>query len=289
ADCILYCIYQWATDGSIANLTNPNPFSRASNIGGGWAYDQYPVARDGYVLWVNDKAADTGVVTSATGRYTLLNLQTGTYTRIGVPAGVNYLGNWSYDFAVSGGVVHFWFWGQTGGEGTASTFDVFRWRSDTGASTRVTTSAGRAIYTQTDGLRAAWQQSPAGGNADNTFTLVSQPLAGGATTTWSTTATSFILRDGVLAWVESGPGGARAIKAATATQVYTLSSVSGSVLLAVGGGQVAFQQQGKVYTFDSATGQTRLRVEGGWPGGPAFMAGGALVFNVGASVYRITL
>ena len=286
ADCVLYCIYQWGSDGSIANLTNPNPFSRATNIGGGWAYDQHPVARDGYVVWVNDKAADTGVATSATGRYTVYNVQAGTYTRVGVPAGVNYLGNWNYDFAVSSGVLHFWFWGQTGGEGTASTFDVYRWRSDTGVSTRVTTSGGRAIYTQTDGVVAAWQQSPVGGNVGDTFSLVSQPLAGGATTTWSSSATSFLLRDGVLAWVETGTGGARAIKAATATNVFTLSSLSSSSLLAVGGGQVAFQQQGKVYTFDPATGLSRLRVEA-QPAATVFLSGGALVFSIGTAVYRV--
>jgi hypothetical protein len=287
-DCVLYCVYQWGPDGSITNLTNPNPYSRATNIGGGWAYDTFPVARDGYVVWVNDKAADTGVVTNATGRYTVFNVQTGTYTRVGVPAGVAYVGNHSYDFAVVGGVLHFAFWGQTGGEGMSSTFDVFRWRSDTGVSTRVTMSGARAIYTQTDGLRVAWQQTPLGGNSDNTFTLVSQPIAGGATTTWSTTATSFLLRDGVLAWVETGPGGARAIKAATATQVYTLSNLATSALLAVGGGQVAYLQQGKVYTFDTATAQTRLRVDA-QPGASVYLSGGALVFMVGSSVYRVAL
>lgn len=71
-------------------------------------------------------------------------------------------------------------------------------RSDTGTSTRLTTTAGRSIYPQTDGVRAAWQQLPPGGAAGDPFTLVSQPLAGGATTTWSSTATSFFLRNGLL-------------------------------------------------------------------------------------------
>jgi hypothetical protein len=288
ADCVNYCIYQWGADGSISNLTTPNPFSRASNIGGGWAADQHPVARDGYVVWVNDRAADTGVITSATGRYTVFDVQAGTYTRVGVPAGVNYLGNWNYDFAVAGGVVHFAFWGQTGGEGTASNFDVFRWRSDTGVSTRVTSGGARNIYTQTDGVRVAWQQSPVGTSVGDTFALVSQPLAGGASTTWSASATSFLLRDGVLAWVETGIGGARAVKAATMGNVYTLSILSTSTLLAVGGGQVAYAEQGKVYTFDAATGQTRLRVDA-LPAGPVFVTGGALVFSVGASVYSVSL
>ena len=288
ADCVLYCIYQWGTDGSVTNLTNPNPFSRATNIGGGWAYDQHPVARDGYVLWVNDKAADTGSVLNATGRYTLFDVQAGTYTRVGAPAGATGVGNWNYEFAVTGGVVQFWYWAQTGGEGATLTYDIFRWRSDTGVSTRVTSGTGRSIYPQTDGVRAAWQQLPPGGSASDPFTLVSQPLAGGATTTWSSTATSFFLRDGLLAWVENGTGGARAIKAATTANVFTLSSLSNSSLLAVGGGQVAFLQQGKVYTFDATSGLTRLRVDA-QPAGSVFITGGALVFNVGASVYRVAL
>jgi hypothetical protein len=288
ADCVLYCVYQWGPDGTLANLTNPNPFSRATNIGGGWAYDIHPVARDGYVVWVNDKAADTGVVTNATGRYTVHNLQTGTYTRVGVPAGVTMMGNNSYDFAVVDAVVHFYYWAQTGGEGAASTYDIFKWRSDTGTSTRLTTTAGRSIYPQSDGVRAAWQQLPPGGAAGDPFTLASQPLAGGATTTWSSTATSFFLRNGLLAWAETAAGGARSIKASTATSTFTLSNLSSSTLLANGDGRVAFVEQGRVYTFDAASGRSALRVETA-PTGAAFITGQALVFTVQSAVYRVPL
>lgn len=38
ADWVLYCVYLWTSSGSRSNLTNPNPYSRASNFGGGWAY-----------------------------------------------------------------------------------------------------------------------------------------------------------------------------------------------------------------------------------------------------------
>jgi hypothetical protein len=275
-------------DGTRSNLTNPNPYSQASNIGGGWAYDLHPVARDGYVVWVNDKAADTGVATSATGRYTVLHLASGTYTKVGVPAGVNYMGNWNYDFAVVGGVVHFYYWAQTGGEGTGSTFDIFKWRSDTGVSTRLTAGGMRSIYVQTDGLRAAWQQSPLGGSADGTFALLAQPLAGGAASKAADLATTFSLRDGVLAWVENGAGGARAIKASTASATSTLSSLSTASLLANAGGRVAFTQQGKLYVFQAATGLITVRADT-VPAGPVFVAGGALVFTVGSSVYRVPL
>jgi hypothetical protein len=240
------------------------------------------------VVWVNDGAADTGLVLNATGRYTVFNVQTGTYTRVGAPAGTIGVGNNSYDFAVVGGVLHFTFWAMTGGEGATLTYDIFRWRSDTGVSTRVTSGTGRSIYPQTDGVRTAWRQLPPGGTASDPFTLVGQPMAGGALTTWSSTANSFLLRDGLLAWVETGTGGARAIKAATTTQVYTLSNLATSALLAVGGGQVAYLQQGKVYTFDAATAQTRLRVDA-QPGASVYLSGGALVFMVGSSVYRVAL
>jgi hypothetical protein len=198
------------------------------------------------------------------------------------------VGNWNYDFAVVGGVVQFWYWAQTGGEGATLTYDIFRWRSDNGVSTRVTSGSGRSIYPQTDGVRAAWQQLPPGGSASDPFALVSQPLAGGATTTWSSTATSFMLRGGVLAWAETAAGGARAIKASTATSTVTLSSLSSSTLLANGDGRVAFVEQGRVYTFDAATGRSALRVETA-PTGTAFITGGALVFAVQGAVYRIPL
>jgi hypothetical protein len=56
----------------------------------------------------------------------------------------------------------------------------------------------------------------------------------------------------------------------------------------VGGGQVAYAQQGKVHTFDGASGQSRLRVDA-LPGGAVFITGGALVFSIGGSVYRVAL
>lgn len=279
ADCVLVCIYQWGSDGSVKNLTNPNPFSRAANIGGGWAYDQRPVARDGYVVWVNDGA-------DGTGRYTVYSVASGSYTPVVAPAGVRGVGNTGYDFAVTSGVLQFWYWAQTGGEGSTLTYDVFRWRSDTLASTRVTAGGGRSVYTQTDGVRAAWQQLAPGSSAADPFSLVSQPVAGGSTTTWSTSATSFLLRDGVLAWVQEGLGGARAIQAVGTGGVHTLSNLNTSALLAVGGGQVAYTHQGKLYTFDPANGQARLRADAA-PAGPVFISGGSLVFAIGASVYRV--
>ena len=268
------CVYEWGAGGTRRNLTLLDPHAGTAN-------QENPVARDGYVIWTSG----TG---TGSASYTLYDATRQTFTKIARPAGANYLGNTDYDLRAVGNVVHFWYWGQTGGEGMSSTFDVFRWRSDTGQSTRVTTGGVRNIYTQVDGERAAWQQTPVGGNANNTFVLQSQPLTGGATTTWSTLATSVRLRDGLLAWVEAGVGGVQVIKAATTSSVYTLSNLNTSALLAVGGGQVAYVHQNKVYTFDAATGQSRMRVDA-LPVGSVFITGGSLVFTIGSTVYRVPL
>jgi hypothetical protein len=285
ADCVLYCVYLWSTTGAISNLTNANPYSRASNIGGGWAYDLHPVLRGDFVLWVNDKAADTGVATSATGRYTLHQISSGSYTRIGVPAGVNYVGNNEFDFSVSGGVADVWFWGQTGGEGTTSQFDIFRWRSDTGTSTRITSGGSRHIYPQVDGALVAWQQSPIGGSSDGTFALTATALSNVAPSALATKATSFVLRDGVLAWMEAPTTTSKALKASAVGTTRTISSLSTASLLANGGGRVAYGEGGKTYTWASSTGTSTLRLD--TAPGQLFMAGGAVVFTVGPSVYRV--
>jgi hypothetical protein len=288
ADCVLYCVYLWSSTGAVSNLTNANPHSRASNIGGGWAYDLHPVLRGDYVLWVNDKAADTGVATSATGRYTLHQISTGSYTRIGVPAGVNYVGNNEFDFSVSGGVADVWFWAQTGGEGTASQFDIFRWRSDTGTSTRITAGGARHIYPQVDGNRVAWQQSPIGGSSDGTFALTATALSNVAPSTLAIKATNFVMRDGVLAWMETPTTTSRALKASSADgTTRTLSSLSTANLLANGGGRVAYGEGGKTFSWASSTGQTTLRLD--TAPGQLFFAGGAMVFTVGPTVYRVGL
>jgi hypothetical protein len=286
-DCVLYCVYLWTSSGSRTNLTNPNPYSQATNIGGSWAYDLHPQIHGDYVLWVNDKAADTGAATSATGRYTLFRISTVTYTRIGVPAGVHYVGNNEFDFAVTGSVVDFFFWGQTGGEGTSSQFDIFRWKSDTGASTRITSAGGRNIYPQVDGTRAAWQQSPVGGLADNTFSLLANALTGGTASTLADQATQFRLKDGVLAWMETPTTTSRALKAAAGGTTRTLSSLSTANLLANGGGWVVFAEAGRAYSWNSATGTAKLRLDVG--PAQAYVAGGAIVFTVGTAVYRVGL
>jgi hypothetical protein len=287
ADCVLYCVYLWTSSGSRTNLTNPNPYSRASNIGGGWAYDLHPQIHGDYVLWVNDGAADTGVATSATGRYTLFQISTGTYTRIGVPSGANYVGNNEFDFTVNGGTLDFWFWGQPAGEGTTSQFDIFRWKSDTAASTRITNGGSRNIYPQVDGTRAVWQQSPVGGSVDNTFALVASPLASVSPSQVADKATQFQLRNGVLAWVETPSTTSRALKTSVGGMTRTLSSLSTVNLLANGSGWVVYSEAGKVYSWNATSGLSKLRLD--VAPGQAYVSGGAMVFTLGVSVYRVGL
>jgi len=184
-------------------------------------------------------------------------------------------------------VADVWFWGQTGGEGTTSQFDIFRWRSDTGTSTRITSGGARHIYPQVDGTRVAWQQSPIGGSSDSTFALTTTALSAVVPSTVATKATSFVLREGVLAWMETPTTTSRALKAATDGTTRTISSLSSATLLANGGGGVAYGEGGKTYTWASSTGQSTLRLD--TAPGQVFIAGGAIVFTVGPSVYRVGL
>lgn len=267
------CIYSWDAAGVRTNLSTASPFT------GGSSYQANPVARDGFVIWTNWNGPNVG-------SYTLHSTGTGIFTKVSQPAGVNYPGNTDYDFALVNGVVRFWFWGQTGGEGTTSTFDIFEWRSDTQATTRITQAGLRSVYVQTDGQRAAWQQSPLGGSSDGTFSLRSTSLSGGAATALSASATQFQLKDGVLAWVET-VGTGRALKASTAGATRTLSALSTASLYAVGGGAVVYAEQGKAYVWNSATNQARLLVDTA----PANVriAGGHVLFTVGSALYRVAL
>ena len=150
------CVYQWDATGVRTNLTAANPWAGSS-------YQTHPVAKSGVVLWCNDGA----------NSYTVFNVAAGTYARVVPAAGVSYVGNTNFDLAVVGGVLSVFYWGQTDGTGTNSTFDVYRWAADTAASTRLSTPGLRSTYVATDGVRAAWSQSPLGSSA-NTSSLISR-------------------------------------------------------------------------------------------------------------------
>lgn len=282
SDCASFCIYQWLPDGTRRNLSNANPASRAANIVGGVAYDMNPVAKDGYVLWVNDHALDASGVGS--GRYTLYQVATGTYTRIDAPAGTDLVGNIRYDFAVAAGTVRFDFWARTTGSGPQSRFDVFQWQSDTGATVQLSSGSMSSIYPQTDAARIAWQEVPIGGSG--TFTLRTRAVSGGAISAPSTNAADFMLADGVLAWTEN-LSTVPALRADAAGTTTTLAASGTPALLADRGGRVAYSQSGKLQTWDSATGTATLRVDA--VPQTVLLGPGMLVFRIGSSIYRVPL
>jgi hypothetical protein len=111
-----------------------------------------------------------------------------------------------------------------------------------------------------DGTRVAWQQSPVGGSSDSTFAVTTTALTAVAPSTLATKATSFVLRDGVLAWVETPTATSKALKTFADGTTRTISSLSTATLLANGGGRVAYVEAGKTYTWATSSGQpTRVR------------------------------
>jgi hypothetical protein len=280
------CVYEFSAAGSPTNLS--------TNSGMAASYYVDPVVKDGYVIWTNQEI-------NKQGSYAMYNIASQTYTRIAPPASVNYVGNTEYDFAVVGGVVDFWYWGQTGGDGMSSAFDIFNWRSDTGKTTRVTSDGVRNIYPQVDQTRVAWVQSPVGGSSDGTFTLLSRSGQTGSTQTLGTFVAGFQVDDGVVAWVENVSGGGRTLKATTTGPASTLSTLSTASLFAVGGRYVIFTEAGKTYSWNSTSGEKVLRLDA-VPYGQTFVDGDQMIFRIAIppsgrdvgpwlsqSVYRIAL
>lgn len=269
------CIYMWDASGTRTNLSVASPYTSGSS------YQENPVARGGYVVWTNWNGPNAG-------SYTLYEVASSKFTRIAQPATINYVGNTDYDMAVVNGTVHFYYWGQTGGSGTSSSFDVYKWDSGSGASTRLSSGGARNIYPQTDGVRMVWERTPAGGSTDGTVTLLTLPLAGGTATTVATGASeNYSLEGGVLVWSESSAT-SKSIKASSSSGATSvLSALSTGVFYANGEGKVAFGEAGWVYSWDSATGARTLRLE--TTPGRVFITGGAMIFTVNLSVYRVAL
>ncbi len=266
------CTYEWTPAGTRRNLTTLGGISTG--------YQENPVARDGYVICTN---RDIG----KPGSYTLYDVAAQTFTRITPPASVKYVGNTRYDFAVVGKVVHFWYWAQTGGNGTSSAFDIYNWRSDTAQTTRVTSDGNQNTYLEVDQSRVAWLQTTVGAPNGDTINLLSRSLQGGSTQTLATGVTDFQLGDGVLAWVENLGGEARSLKAVAVGPVSTLSNLSTASLLGVGGGCVVYAEAGKTYSWNSVSGAKSLLLD--TVPGKIFVDGNQATFTVDNAVYRISL
>jgi hypothetical protein len=262
------CIYQWDAAGNRKNLSTDNP-------GGGFS-QSHPVARDGYVVWINDL-----------NFYTVYNVATAAYTQIDRPAGAAYSGNWQYDLVVKDGVVSFFYWAQTDGSGSTSMFDIFRWTSDTGVSTRLSTPGMRSVYPKTDGERVAWRQSSVPMSPDNEiYTLIEQTLPDGSPVIVSAALTDFALRDGILAWSESGGTGG-GIKASTRTSVTTVSALTSSRLYGTDDGRVVYAEAGKIYDWNVASGLKTRRIDA--IPQEVMLSGNRLYFHIGQSRTLYTL
>jgi len=280
-DCPVDCIYQWTASGVKSNISNANP-----NKG---SYEQYPRAHAGYVIWIDWNGPNPGT-------YTVYNVTSGTYAKVSMPAGANYPGNTQYDFSVSGGVVNFAYWANTGGSGTSSIFDVYQWNSSTNTSTKLSNGTARNIYPQIDGQRVAWTQSPVSGAPS---TLFSEPVSLGSVTTVSSSETNFNLAGGVLAWTEgTTTTNSQGISTTTYTglkasntggSVTTISTSANIGLMGNGGGYVAYSLQGKVYDWSSSTGTSSLIID--TVPGQTLVSGSTMYFTMGTSnqVYSLTL
>ena len=277
ADCVAVCIFEWDASGTQRNLSNANPYSLG--VTNGRSSDLHPVARSGFGVWADWLASP------------LYDVANQSYRQILSPVTNGGIGNIFFDLTVNAGVAQLVFWNTTGSVGNNSLYDIFKWSADSGAYTRLTNDASaRSIYPATDGVRVAWQKSPLGGNADGSFALMVQPLAGGAVTTAALSANSFLLRDGVLAWLEAGTQSpfVYTVRALGAGSVPTLLASSTTAnLLAVGSGFVAYAQAGNVYTWSAATATNTLRVNTS----PVrvLISGAYLVFSVNQQVYRVSL
>ncbi|NBP36276.1 MAG: hypothetical protein EBV01_12850 [Betaproteobacteria bacterium] len=274
SDCTITfnCVYEWLSNGVRRNLSTLSPFSSGSS------YQENPLARDGFVIWTNWNGPSVG-------SYTLYDSSTQKFTKIVQPSSVNYLGNTNYDFSVASGIVDFWFWGQTGGNGAGSTFDIFNWRSDTATSTRITAGNARSIYPQVARARVAWQFSPAGGSADNSFTLMSQSGNSGTSQALGTYVTSFIAKDSVVAWISNLPGSGSLLTALTSTGTTRLSNAGSASLYANGAGIVIYGESGKVYAWSSDTAVKRLIFDTAPT--KLLMTSGFIVIQFNSSVYLL--
>jgi len=293
ADCPLVCIYQWSPSGLKTNLSSNNPNAVSSKVGGGRAYEQYPRAHSGNVIWINAAGSNPGT-------FTLYRVANGTYSTITQPSGANYLINTEYDFFVdSSGNVVFFYGAQTSGSGTASTFDVYRWSSTSNTSTKLSSGGARNIYPKTDGQRVVWQQTLTAG--DGPTKLLSQSASGGAVSTLTSSAGNHLSRDGVTAWLETSTSTSSGRLGGTVTtvtglkaisgsdEVSTISSLAGVNLYAVGGGQVVFGEAGKIYSWNASTKKSSLRLE--TAPGQVMVSGSTMYFVMGSTqkVYKLAL
>ena len=270
-DCVQACIYEWTADGTRRNLSLADPVIGTS--------DQYPLARNGFVIWTN-------VGDGPVGSYTLFDATARTYRRIAPPAIASLVGNTDYDFFVRDGAVTFYFWATVAGSGMQSVFDVFRWTSVDDRTTRITDEAGRSVYPASDGTDVIWQYSPVG-QIDG-YALRTRPVAGGTTTTLASGVQRWRFVDRTLAYREAS-GTTPTVQARYQGSPVTLATGAASDLYGTRGGVVLYRDGDRTRSWSGATRTVTLRVD--VPLMNPIVGSDAFFFVQGsdALVYRVTL
>lgn len=271
SDCLQVCIYEWSPDGTRRNLSLADPVVGMS--------DQYPLARNGFVIWTN-------VGDGSIGSYTLFDAVARTYRRIAPATAATLVGNTNYDFFVRGGTIHFYYWATVAGSGMQSVFDVFRWTSADDLTQRVTDDAARSVYPASDGTDVIWQYSPVG-QVDG-YALRTRPVAGGTTTTIANGVQRWQLVDQTLAWRESS-GSTPTVQARYQGVPVTLATGTNSELYGTRAGQVLYLDAGRTRVWSGATRTSALRVD--VPIAAPVLGSDAFFFVQGSDglVYRVTL
>ncbi|UTH74659.1 hypothetical protein [Chromobacterium sp. IIBBL 290-4] len=265
------CDYVWSATGAYINLTLSNNVTAPQIL---------PIAHGDYVMWADSPSG-----------YTLYNAATHVSTQIAAPGSISTQSYQNYDFALVGGVVKAFIWGQTGGSGASRLYDIFEWSSDTTLSTLLSNGTACNASPATDGTRVAWSLSAAG--CASPYSLQAQNLSGGGATTLSSQASSFMIQGGLLAWVESSASN-QYIKASTSNISPTLTvatySNAQAQLYGVGDGSVFYGMgglgnAGMIYSWNSTNQQSTLQIE--TIPDQIFVNGSAVYYRVGQSVYSI--
>jgi len=252
SDCSTSCIYEWDAGGSRRNLSTANPFA---SVSGTRCHDEDPIVRGNFVMWANWLCGK--------GQYTILNRSSGTYQKIDPPAGANYIGNNQFDLLPDGSAA--FIWAQTGGSGMSSTFEVFRVVG--GTATRISAAGLRNVYPRSNGTRVVWEQSPIGGNSDDSVELISATIAGSGVRSVATRAGQWILTEQVLAWAEVtatnslGNITGRTLRVESGGNIATVSSQPGLMFFGATGSAVVFGEEGRFFKFDASQGTRSLILE----------------------------
>jgi hypothetical protein len=227
-------IFAWDSDGTRHNISA----AAGTTTGIVQPNDVSPVAHWPWVLW--DNQGGTG--------YVLYNVNTETQNNPGLLPNSETPGT-GFDF-LDGTTITLFTWGAV----SNVVNDIFEWNSGSGNWITMTSSDSFQDQPQTDGTVVAWAK--AASLADTTKDLIIAPVSDlTAQQTLSSTLSAFMLRDGLLAWRDTG---ANTILVYDGTAVTPLSLKVNVRLRAVGGGAVVFEEDGQLYLWSASKGKKLL-------------------------------